>query len=650
MKGVSKTRNLTDRVPYTSWATSMEGDGAWLRFHFAGTRYVSGLRVLPGCAGSNRTFGEFSRPKQLLLEGRDRSVRVVVADRRKEQFIAVDPPLPADSLVVRVLTVHKGRASAVCFTEIAVHEQSALGAVDKKTRAKLETWSAALSGPDWKKAFDNLVALGPAAVPHLSLALGQRDLTVQGHALKALISIGAPSSADALLRYWTKGPDESVRIDALTALARTGDDRAIPRVVKALQSSDFTFADSATRAVRYLGPAVLQALSPLLQSPHEDVVARALSALGTVRTAGSVPLVRPFASDRRSKIRAAAAKALGGCRCKSGLEVLSQLVSDPHAAVRQTVARSLTAYPLSSTSDVLARLLRDREYWVANTALETVAEKPAGARILASYLGDREAPLGDEAIAAMAKTRSAAALGVMVEALRRGEARFRQALRDGIAAYGKRGINRLLEAAIDERGLRSDAYAVLSAHPELSVPLMSAAVDRSPATTPTFVIRALGTAKGKLALDALERAWASNAPSVRMDVIKALSGFPAAAVKNRLTAAAASTDPIMRAAAARSAARAGIREIIPALTAALADQSLPIDVALDGLARLKSTAGESYMVAHFKNTGTRMKVRLAILHACKRLQTPACIKILYGATNDLDSSIRFEALKLLAQR
>ena len=85
---------LLDGLPQTAWAGVPGADAPWVTLRFAGTRYVSRVDVTSGCAGSNRTFGEFSRPSAIVLESKARSQRLVVADRRSVQTFVIDPDDP----------------------------------------------------------------------------------------------------------------------------------------------------------------------------------------------------------------------------------------------------------------------------------------------------------------------------------------------------------------------------------------------------------------------------------------------------------------------------------------------------------------------------------------------------------------------------
>lgn len=645
-KNIDKVKNLTDRVNFSSWVGDASRGEVWLKYQFIGTRYVSRVEVLAGCTGSNRTFAEFGRPDQLELSNEKRAVVVTVRDSRKSQVIVVDPPLPATNLTIKVKSHHGGKKSGVCFTELHLHEQNALGQLDDTRRQILERHAAALGTDGAGPAVLGLINMGPAAVPRLSLALGSDDPNVQRDALRALERIGSPSSADSLLRFWAARPPFDLRGVTLSALARTGDVRAMPIVAEAMEDDDFELADMAASKVAYFGPGMIPHLRRLLRSEHEDVVERAIRALAHVGGASAVELAKPFCRARKSSQRVAAAEAIGSNPCDEGLTELEFLLRDEHPNVRVAVAKALGRFKTPRASGLLSRMLRDPDMFVGQTALAGLAKSPGGARYMASYLQEAQAPIGQDVIVELARTGGESSIHVMVDALRRGEARFRVALRDALVTLGKPGAARLLEAALEDDRLVEDAEVVLAKMPKHAVPLLADVVARDPSAPPLFVIRTLGRTKGAASLEVLDKVWASGGATMRLLITEAWSNYPSAAVRGRVIAAMRTEDITMRHAAAKTAAAIGIRDAAPIFMEALSSGRIPIETAIDGLARLQDPSAERYMVDHFSTA--RTGVRLAILRACKTLETPACLRILYGATNDRDPHIRFEAMKLLA--
>ncbi len=641
-----KLSNLWDGIAFSSWAGANNPDGIWLKIQFAGTRYIQRIQVLPGCAGSGRVFAEYRVPKQLVLKADDRTVTIDVAYRRKMQTYQIDPPLRASSLEILAPSSYPGRQPAVCLTELQLHEQRALGKLDPQTRAKLERAARALSNANDSSAVTALVSMGPAAVPRLTFALEEKDPLVQKRALQALHRIGAPSGAKALIRYWKAGPGPDLRELAFRAMARTGHDAVIPLIAEVMQDDDQALADIAANTVASYGNAMLPAIEPLLKSPYADVQERAVRAMQYIGDIRVVDLARPFCSARRSGHRAAAAKAIAASPCDAATEELLKLAHDPHPHVRHAVAEALVDYPDGEAQLILAELLRDADSYVAHKALDVLAAKPDGAKHLATYISAEHAPLGNEAIMMLAQSGSQLATRVMVDALRRGDARFRHSLQAGILAVGRDAVSNLVHAAITDDNLRSDAEKVLAQDPEMASSLVGEIADRELGRTPLFLLRALGKTRRADALAVLDRVWEASPPSVRLQIIRAWSNFPAAGVKTRLMNAIETADSLSRVEAVRAAAEAGVTEVGPVLARALDDGSLPPAVAIEGLGKLESEAGVEYMVKNFRFAD--MATRLAILHACERIQSRECLELLFTATRDKNATIRHEALRLLS--
>ena len=80
-KRINRVGVLMDNVNYTSWAGRSDKDGTWLRYSFQGTRYLTQFEIIPGCAGSNRTYAQYSRPRQVELITNDNVVKLTVEDR-----------------------------------------------------------------------------------------------------------------------------------------------------------------------------------------------------------------------------------------------------------------------------------------------------------------------------------------------------------------------------------------------------------------------------------------------------------------------------------------------------------------------------------------------------------------------------------------
>jgi HEAT repeat protein len=296
----------------------------------------------------------------------------------------------------------------------------------------------------------------------------------------------------------------------------------------------------------------------------------------------------------------------------------------------------------------LEALLNDTDDEVASGALAVLAKRDQGIQVIGRYLLNSIAPLGTEAVKALSESGHADALTVMIEALRRGESRFRTDLRNGIANFGPTGVRALLSAAMSDEWLQSDCEVVLASHPSVATPLITELIDRDPSATPSFLIRALGAGNGTQAITTLDKAFDSGSLKVQFEVIRAWGRFPAGIVRDRLTKVMLGNDHVLRTQAVVAIGKARVKQAAPLLMALLKDDSFPAELTIDALGALEASEAGDLLVERFLLAP--LGIRFAILRACKRIQTPKCMKLLYDAAGDLNVNIRNEALKLLALR
>jgi HEAT repeat protein len=648
VSGITKLDHLFDGVEYTSWVGAGP-EPVQITVNFIGTRYIGGLGVTPGCAGSNRTFGEFSRPAILRVQAGDRSVDIPLTDRRKFQEIAIDPPLVGQSVKITVVNAIRGRMAGVCLSELELRELTALSGLSEAKRNLLEARVAEFDDPTKAKdAVDAVVVLGPGALPRLTVALQSENASVRSSALRALAAIGSPIAADSLIRFWLTKPKGDERLLAVKALSKCADVRVIPILGSLMTDADFDLADLAARAVGSFGSAGVPAIEHALRSQHEDVQVRALRALASTRDPRALQLAAPFANAERSPLRAAAVRAIAGTRLPEAMAFITRAAADPHPLVRLAVAKSLSLHEGPAATAVLASLIRDGDELVARVALHRMARRTEGARQLAIYLGERIAPYGDHAISLLASSKSPEALRLMLDALRRGEQRYRQALRTGLANFGVHGLKAILAGALSDTRLQVDAEAVLGAAGAGAVPVIADALSQDSGEPPLFLIRAAGLTRDPSVVPMLDRAWKAGPVGVRIEVMRAYGGLPGTLVGAQIMAGLGSQEAAVRQEAATAAGSARIEAAVPALIAALESRSITAEHVLGALSAFGSVEAEATIIAAFDRRDARMEVRLAALHACRKMHTLGCDDMMTRAGRDWNPDLRAIALRMLA--
>jgi HEAT repeat protein len=185
-----------------------------------------------------------------------------------------------------------------------------------------------LAHPDWivrSGAAHSLGRLGAReAVPLLAKALEDENALVRGSAAEALGAIGSPDAVPALTEALADA-EAGVLERAAVALrdlgARsTARDRAVPRLVQALDDGTYLDRTAALRALAELGTDALGAVPALVRAlggtkaPREETYVRvgAATALGKLgpRARAAVPSLAAALGDPQPEVRRASAEAL----------------------------------------------------------------------------------------------------------------------------------------------------------------------------------------------------------------------------------------------------------------------------------------------------------------------------------------------------
>lgn len=136
--------------------------------------------------------------------------------------------------------------------------------------------------------------------------------------------------------------EELTRADAVTALARSRDPRAVGLIAPRLRDAEEGVRLTAVEALRDLGgPTAVAALARALEAetspPVRVEMARALAGLGGPEARGV--LVRVFGAERDPAIRVALLEVVASGDRASAEEVLRQGRADPDPLVRETAAK-----------------------------------------------------------------------------------------------------------------------------------------------------------------------------------------------------------------------------------------------------------------------------------------------------------------------
>jgi HEAT repeat protein len=301
-----------------------------------------------------------------------------------------------------------------------------------------------------------LSKIGPEAVPALRKAMDSRSPRTRELAAKALGLIGDPAAVPSVLAYLNDG-EPAVRRAVMVALRQLNARAAAPLMKKQLEDRDEDTRLEAALSLWHLAEAkeAIACLRGLLGSSSEDVVLRALAALGEMgpTAAPATAELEPLLKSPSTEVRLSAATTHHRISGKSepGLKVIRAALEDKET--RLAAVAALTTFAgdeaadtelanISKNADVFMRreaasaLLSDAgltdpdpavRWW---SALAGLRRKPASARLDALILTLREGlratpqgdPLADDILSITYRDRAALALMAL---LRQGSSRVR---------------------------------------------------------------------------------------------------------------------------------------------------------------------------------------------------------------------------------
>jgi HEAT repeat protein len=256
------------------------------------------------------------------------------------------------------------------------------------------------------------------AVKPLEKALQDDDSHVRVSAIEALALIGNPQSATLLLNL-LKDDNHLVRAAAVDTLGRLGDERVI----------------------EHIG-------GKLLKDESWDVRKLSVEALGKVRSDKATQLLWQALKDADHDIRTTAAQSLGQIPDSRSIAPLVLSLKDENSSVRQAAKASLRQidrqWEISPGAEsVLADLeasVRDKEYWVAQSAADTLAK-----------INDmRQRAKEAETTADPSQQRAEAAIRILVDTLGDDDRDFRQAAAEALGRFNDFRVVTPLVNALDD--------------------------------------------------------------------------------------------------------------------------------------------------------------------------------------------------------
>ncbi len=271
------------------------------------------------------------------------------------------------------------------------------------------------------RAAQDLIRLGPDAVPALLEALQTKDLNLLPYYQQILARIPA---ATPLLIKTLKTAHPIIRGRVAEIFGINKDRNAVPALLEALQGEYFTVRSRAALALGNIGePKTIQPLLYALKDPEDEVRIAACLALGFFKDPSTFDdITNVLLDDPKIEVRQAAARALGNTGHPAALPYLLEALHDSYWWYEREYAASdlLLAIEKMGVTAVnpLIEALQDKEGTVRKFAATLLGKlgDPRAIDPLGMALYDLHHEVGKVAAASLAQY-GAPALDVLVEAL-----------------------------------------------------------------------------------------------------------------------------------------------------------------------------------------------------------------------------------------
>ena len=297
---------------------------------------------------------------------------------------------------------------------------------------------------------ENLSVHGSRAVEVLTRALADPNCP-RRHA--AALALGETNDHRALkpLLDALRDDDNHVRVAAVEALSQLGNPEASAALLTCLADRDHHVRAAAVEALGRLGDARI--VDPIAQSLiHDhawDVRKLSVEALGRIKDDRATQLLWTALRDSDHDVRQTAASALGHIPDPRSIAPLVLSLKDENSAVRQAAKGALRQidrqWELSpgaqSVIPELEAAANDKEYWVAQSAADTLA-KIHDMRQRHSETSFFQDP---------AKEKTNAAISILLEALRDADRDFRQAAAEALGRIDDVRVVNPLVSALDDQ-------------------------------------------------------------------------------------------------------------------------------------------------------------------------------------------------------
>ena len=541
--------------------------------------------------------------------------------------------------LARALNVPGADAPAIAAALVQIHSRYEDGngagsfIVDTAVRAIRDAGRdtlAAASGRDDARRIAVVTVLGwlgRPAVDSLAALVGEPSLQ---HELSAsLVAIGSDAVTPLIARLEASSP--AIRAAAAEILGRSGDRRALPGLVRALDDADATVVTASAAALGALGaPAAVDPLFALFAHPSAAVRRTAIAAINSIGASGTAALVRTAIDAENAHVRECAVRVGGYFGFPECVPAIVRALQDSEEDVRRAAIEQLPVLDDVDAAVSLQQALAKetpRNRAAAAHAMRLVDDPHAGEALQAA-LADPDA---------WVRYYAAASLG---------NARFGGGAADALAALAREDpATHVRIAAITALGAMHGTLAAKVA-PEL--------VDDTDDDLAIAAVNVLGAVHRPDAHEWLTRATRSPRLAVQLAAIRALAARPTPdAVEVLSWAAHLDDDPALPVAAVSAlrdiAGAAGQpvaqRAAVNALRELAAEGTQRREV-IEAIARLPEG-----LVPEIASGLSAMRVatRVATVDALAAMRHPRASGELSRALRDEDAAVRAAAVSGFAR-
>jgi HEAT repeat protein len=488
---------------------------------------------------------------------------------------------------------------------------------------------------------------GREVAESLTRMLGSTD--VRGEVVETLVRYGA--SVTDLLCSQLHSADEGIRRAAITALARIGDTKAAPELIRLLAKDEALTIPIAGALAKIGDPRAYDALIDLLSHSSSAVRQAAIAALNSLGHPQLSHDAARLIDDANPQVRESAVKIIGYFGYVDCVEALLRSTADDDETVRRAAVESLAFAPDDRALEILRRTIREDVPRVRAAAVHALSYFEA-ALVLSDLLPALQE--GDPwvryyAARALGQLHAVEALDSLVSTLRQESVPFvRIAVADALGDIGGSKAAAALAPLLETEDLdlvRSAALALGKlGHPDAAAPLVAMLRSADPERR-RDALRALALRRDAEAVDNLQwTALTDKEPlvaAVAVDELVSMKTEAAVIALVRLTAQKSIREAVVSALSRLDPA------FINVVAAGLDNPQLEVRRAVtEALGRHRHPDATDFLVRALSDE--QPPVRLAAVLALGRLGSRAAQKSLAAAAHgDADESVRRAARKVL---